>query len=154
MRCESWYSFAARIRQRSKALGIDLQRLKNTRGVDLSVWPPRYDPDYLPSATEEYWLPEVECASQSERDEIIFLKLTRQIRYAWERSPFYRRLWQQAGVSPATLKSLDDLADFPVVQKSDLRAVQENNPPFGDLLCIEPSEVTRIHGTSGTTGRP
>ena len=32
--------------------------------------------------------------------------------------------------------------------------MQENNPPFGDLLCIEPAGITRIHGTSGTTGRP
>jgi phenylacetate-CoA ligase len=28
------------------------------------------------------------------------------------------------------------------------------HPPFGDYLGIEPGEVARIHGTSGTTGRP
>src|SRR5437762_10609697 len=27
-------------------------------------------------------------------------------------------------------------------------------PPYGEYLCIEPGEVARIHGTSGTTGRP
>jgi phenylacetate-CoA ligase len=76
------------------------------------------------------------------------------VQYAWERSPFYRRKWEQAGVSPESLKSLDDLARFPVVQKSELRAAQAASPPFGDYLCIEPREVARIHGTSGTTGRP
>jgi len=120
----------------------------------LTVWPPRYDQTYRPRAGEDFWFPEIECAEQGERDELIFLKLTSQIRYAWERSPFYRRRWQEAGVSPATLKSLEDLARFPVVQKSDLRAAQEEQPPFGDFLCIEPQEVARIHGTSGTTGRP
>jgi phenylacetate-CoA ligase len=85
---------------------------------------------------------------------VILAKLRAQIEYAWERSPFYRRRWEEAGVSPATLKSLDDLARFPVVQKSDLRAAQASAPPFGDYLCIEPSAVARIHGTSGTTGRP
>ena len=124
------------------------------RGNDLTVWPPRYDPTYRPSANDEYWFPEIECASPAERDEIIFLKLSRQIRYAWKYSPFYRKKWEEAGVSPVTLKSLDDLAQFPAIQKSDLRDAQGAHPPFGDYLCIEPSSVARIHGTSGTTGRP
>jgi phenylacetate-CoA ligase len=124
------------------------------RGVDLTVWPPRYDPAYRPAPDAEHWLPEVECAAPAARDALVFAKLTRQVRYAWERSAFYRRRWQEAGVSPETLKSLDDLARFPVVQKAELRAAQAAAPPFGDYLCIEPAEVARIHGTSGTTGRP
>ena len=135
-------------------MGIDLQQLKRTRGIDLTVWPPRYDPAYRPRDGEEHWFPEIECAESADRDEIIFLKLTNQVRYAWERSPFYRRRWQEAGVSPANLKSLDDLSRFPIVQKSDLRAAQERHPPFGDYLCIEADEIARIHGTSGTTGQP
>jgi phenylacetate-CoA ligase len=133
---------------------IDLQQLARTRGVDLTVWPPRYDPAYRPRPDEEYWIPELECADPAARDEVVFAKLSRQVRYAWERSPFYRRQWQEAGVSPDTLKSLDDLTRFPVVQKADLRAAQAAHPPFGDYLCIAPAEVARIHGTSGTTGRP
>ena len=134
--------------------GIDRERLKRERGVDVTVWPPRYDPAYRPRPGAEHWLPEVECADPAARDELIFAKLTRQVRYAWERSPFYRRKWQEAGVSPDTLKSLDDLGRFPAVQKAELRAAQAVHPPFGDYLCIEPAEVARIHGTSGTTGRP
>src|SRR5439155_676126 len=66
----------------------------------------------------------------------------------------YRRRWDAAGVSPATLRSLEDLAKFPVVQKVELRLSQAAAPPYGEYLCIEPGEVARIHGTSGTTGRP
>lgn len=128
--------------------------LRGTRGVDLTVWPPRYDPAYRPVPAAEHWLPEVECAEPAARDALIFAKLTRQVRYAWERSAFYRRRWEEAGVSPETLRSLDDLARFPVVQKAELRAAQAAAPPFGDYLCIEPAAVARIHGTSGTTGRP
>jgi phenylacetate-CoA ligase len=135
-------------------VGIDVQQLRRTRGIDLTVWPPRYDSGYRPRAGEEHWIPEIECAETGARDELIFLKLAQQIRYAWDRSPFYRRRWQEAGVSPETLKSFDDLARFPVVQKCDLQAAQERHPPFGDFLCIAPDEVARIHGTSGTTGRP
>ena len=124
------------------------------RGVDLSVWPPRYDGAYRPEPGAEHWLPEIECADPGDRDALIVAKLKRQLQYAWEKSAFYRRTWQEAGVSPDTLKSLDDLARFPVVQKSELRVAQSAAPPFGDYLCIEPDDVARIHGTSGTTGRP
>lgn len=135
-------------------MGIDFQQLKAVRGIDLTVWPPRYDPAYHPREGEQHWFPEIECAESADRDQIIFFKLANQIRYAWERSPFYRRRWEEAGVSPATLKGIDDLARFPVIRKSDLQASQHSHPPFGDYLCIEPGNVARIHGTSGTTGQP
>jgi phenylacetate-CoA ligase len=133
---------------------LDLRALGRRRGVDFSAWPPIYDTAYRPGPDQEHWLPEVECADPAARDELILAKLERQIRYAWERSPFYRRKWQEAGVSPATLKSLDDLRHFPVVEKAELRSAQAAAPPFGDYLCIAPDEVARIHGTSGTTGQP
>ncbi|MEX2147996.1 MAG: phenylacetate--CoA ligase family protein [Candidatus Rokuibacteriota bacterium] len=120
----------------------------------MTTWPPRYDPAYRPHPEAAYWAPDLECAPPAERDVVILAKLRAQVEYAWARSPFYRRRWEAAGVSPATLKSLDDLARFPVVQKADLRAAQASAPPFGDYLCIEPEAVARIHGTSGTTGRP
>src|SRR5437867_110310 len=125
-----------------------------TAGVDTSVWPPRYDPAYRPDPTADYWFPELECLSPETREALILDKLRRQVAWAWERSPFYRRKWDAAGVSPATLRSLEDLAKFPVVQKAELRLSQAAAPPYGEYLCIEPGEVARIHGTSGTTGRP
>ena len=118
------------------------------------AWPPRYDRTFRPLDDAEHWNPALECAPPAARDEVILGKLQAQVRYAWERSAFYRRRWREAGVSPDTLEHLDDLARFPVVRKEDLRAAQAAQPPFGDYLCLEPREVARIHGTSGTTGRP
>ena len=89
---------------------LDAAALRRTRGVDLTVWPPRYDLAYRPAPDAEHWLPEIECADPKVRDALIFAKPARQVRYAWEQSPFYRRKWQEAGVSPDTLKHLDDLA--------------------------------------------
>ncbi len=123
-------------------------------GLPSSAWPPRYDPGYRPARDAEYWSPDLECAEPKDRDGIILAKLQHQVRYAWEKSPFYRQRWEAAGVSPESLRSLADLARFPVVQKADLRAAQAAHPPFGDYLCIDPAEVARVHGTSGTTGRP
>ena len=117
-------------------------------------WPPRYDPAFRPPASAEHWSPALECAAPAERDAVILGKLRAQVRYAWERSAFYRTRWQAAGVSPDTLGSLEDLAKFPVICKEDLRSAQAAHPPFGEYLCLAPAEVARIHGTSGTTGRP
>jgi phenylacetate-CoA ligase len=133
---------------------IDLDEIARRRGIDLRVWPPRYDSTYRPAVSEEHWLPEVECAEPREREPLVLAKLRAQVRWAWERSAFYRRKWEAAGVSPDTVKTLRDLARFPVVHKHELRAAQAANPPFGDYLCVPPDEVARIHGTSGTTGRP
>ena len=118
------------------------------------AWPPRYDAAWLPAPEAEHWAPELECAKPAEREAVILGKLRAQVQWAWERSPFYRRAWEAAGVSPATLRTLADLRRFPVIQKADLRAAQAAHPPFGDYLCIALGEVARIHGTSGTTGRP
>src|SRR5262245_3417290 len=133
---------------------LDLARVRGARGVDLGLWPPRYDSAYAPASHETCWLPEVECAPPAARDGLILAKLRAQVQYAWDRCPFYRRKWEAAGVSPATLRSLADLAAFPVVEQAELRADQAAVPPFGDYLGIEPHEVARLHGTSGTTGRP
>lgn len=138
----------------SPLVSTDSASLRRVAGVDPSVWPPRYDRAYLPDDGAEYWSPELECAPTEVRNEIIFPKLVHQVRYAWEHSPFYRRKWEQAGVSPATLKTLEDFAKFPVVQKSELRADQAENPPFGSNICVPLTRIARIHGTSGTTGRP
>src|SRR5215475_13561536 len=119
-----------------------------------SIWPPTYDIGHLPPIDQEFWDATIECEDPLVRDELIFRKLRSQIEYAWEHSAFYRRHWDRAGVGPKSLNSLEDLSRFPVVQKRDLRAAQAAQPPFGDYLCIEPGEVARIHGTSGTTGRP
>ena len=72
--------------------------ITRARGVDISVWPPVYDSQYLPANDEEYWCPELECAPADVRDVVILQKLKKQVRYAWEHSPFYKKKWSEAGV--------------------------------------------------------
>jgi phenylacetate-CoA ligase len=65
------------------------------------------------------------------------------------RVPFYASAYRTAGVDPEAIRSLDDLRRLPVTTKADLR----DQYPFG-LLTIPRGQVARIHGSSGTTGRP
>jgi phenylacetate-coenzyme A ligase PaaK-like adenylate-forming protein len=118
------------------------------------TFPPHYDAGYLPSADSRYWFPRRETMPAAEREAAIVARLQQLTRYAWDSSPFYRRKWDAAGFHPDHLRSLEDFEAVPVVTKHDLREAQTRVPPFGDYLCVDPSEVHHIHGTSGTTGRP
>ncbi|MFQ6022614.1 MAG: phenylacetate--CoA ligase family protein [Acidiferrobacterales bacterium] len=117
-------------------------------------FPPRYDRDYLPDATSRYWFPQRETMPAGERERAIAERLRAVMHYAYEHAPFYRRKWDEAGVHPEHIHSLEDFERVPVVTKQELRDAQARVAPFGDYLCIPPSEVHHIHGTGGTTGRP
>jgi phenylacetate-CoA ligase len=85
-------------------------------------------------------------------DELRALQLDRlrdTLERVYEHVPHYRRAFDAAGVRPADLQSLADLARFPFTGKEDLRA----NYPFG-LFAVPREEVVRVHASSGTTGRP
>jgi phenylacetate-CoA ligase len=117
-------------------------------------WPPRYDENYRPPENQEHWFPNRETMDPGLRDEAILGRIQQLMAYAWERSPFYRHKWTEAGLEPGDIKSLEDFERVPVVRKEELRADQAANEPFGSYLCVPLSEVKHINGTSGTTGRP
>jgi phenylacetate-CoA ligase len=123
----------------------------------MEAWsfPASYDPNYLPAPGARYWFPRRETMPSADRERAILARLQEVTRYAWAHSPFYRRKWSDAGFHPDALRSLEDFeAKVPVVTKADLRQAQGLEPPFGDYLCVPEQAVHRIHGTSGTTGRP
>jgi phenylacetate-CoA ligase len=72
-----------------------------------------------------------------------------QIAYLRERSAFYR---DKLGTDDAG--GLADIGRLPLTDKHELRATCTPENPFGAHLCAEPSEIVRIHSTSGTTGAP
>jgi len=64
-------------------------------------------------------------------------------------NPFYKNKFDELGILPQDIKTIDDIAKLPFTKKQDLR----NHYPFG-LFCVPMSEVVRIHSSSGTTGKP
>jgi phenylacetate-CoA ligase len=126
-----------------------------SEAMEFWSFPPSYHGGYLPEPGSRYWFPRRETMPAGERERAIVERLRAVCAYAYERAPFYRRKWDEAGFHPSQIKSPEDFeAKVPVVQKKDLRESQSRRPPFGDYLCIHEEEVFHIHGTSGTTGRP
>jgi len=61
---------------------------------------------------------------------------------------FYRHAFDEAGITPADIKSLADIRYLPFTEKQDLR----NHYPFG-MFAVPKDNVVRLHASSGTTGK-
>lgn len=95
---------------------------------------------------------DIEPIEKASRDEISALQLSRlkwSLRHAYDNVAFYKKSFDDAGVHPDDLNSLEDIAKFPFTVKSDLR----DNYPF-DMFAVPREQVSRIHASSGTTGKP
>ena len=95
---------------------------------------------------------ELDPAERMSVDELRATQLTRlqwTLKHAYENVPLYKRKFDEAGVHPEDLKALEDLRHFPHTTKDDLR----DTYPFG-MLAVPQEQVSRIHASSGTTGRP
>ena len=97
---------------------------------------------------EHYYQPEIECAS---REQILAWqneRLVQTVERVYNNVPYYRNLMEKKGVTPADIRSVDDLKKLPFLTKDDLRDAY----PYG-LLAAPLSDCVRIQSTSGTTGR-
>ncbi|MDK8871190.1 phenylacetate--CoA ligase PaaK [Paracoccus sp. SSJ] len=102
-----------------------------------------------PLAPERKELDPIEIASRDEIEALQFHRMKRSLKHAFENSPFYRNRFIEHDVHPEDLKSLTDIAKFPFTGKQDLR----DTYPFG-MFAVPQSKLVRIHGSSGTTGKP
>lgn len=63
--------------------------------------------------------------------------------------PLFRQRMAERKLTPESLKTLADLAEFPFTIKADLRETY----PFGLFACPM-KQIVRLHASSGTTGKP
>ena len=95
---------------------------------------------------------ELEPIETASRDEIQALQLERlrwTLQHAYDHVAHYRRAFDARGVHPGDLKTLADLALFPLTTKADLR----ENYPYG-MFAVPRQQIMRLHASSGTTGKP
>jgi len=75
--------------------------------------------------------------------------LRNKVEQLYARVPFYRELFDSNGIAPKDIQTVHDLHKIPFTKKNALR----DNYPFG-LFTVPQNEVTRLHCSSGTTGKP
>jgi len=95
------------------------------------------------------WNPEAECMDRGQIRELQEEKLRKTVKRMYENVPLYRDRMKEKGIEPGDIKGLDDLKHLPFIDKPDLR----DQFPFG-LFSSPKSDIVRIHGSSGTTGKP
>jgi len=102
-----------------------------------------------------YWDEAKETLPRQEREQQTLSALQSTLHHAYDSLPFYRRHYDAQGFHPASVRSLQDFTGkVPVITKQMLRDDQEEHPPFGSYLGVETGELARIHGSSGTSGKP
>ncbi len=98
-----------------------------------------------------YWNPKIETLARPRLEALQLAKLQRQMAWAQQRSPWFRRTLH--GIDPSELRSLDDLRSLPMVTREQWMASQLQHPPYGELPTLGGAGAIRVHTTSGTTGR-
>ena len=91
----------------------------------------------------------IESASRDELEALQLHRLRWSLGHAYRNVAHYRRAFDAVGVQPEDLNHLADLGRFPFLVKDHLR----EHYPFG-LFAVPREQVSRIHASSGTTGKP
>jgi len=95
------------------------------------------------------WNEKIETLSREELYELQSERLRETVTRTYNSVPFYKQKFDEIGLSPEDIKTVDDLRKVPFTNKTDLR----DNYPYG-LFGVPMKDIVRIHASSGTTGKP
>ncbi len=96
-----------------------------------------------------FWEKDKETMDRKELENLQVELLRENIEYAYNNVPFYRKKFDEYGITKESIRSIEDIRKLPFTTKNDFR----DNYPFG-LLARPMKEIVRIHSSSGTTGKP
>lgn len=102
----------------------------------------------IPNDNCPFFNEKMETMTRAEIEALQLERLQATVRHCMN-SPFYKKRFQEAGITPEEIKSLDDIRRIPFTTKQDLR----DTYPFG-MASVPLRECTRLHSSSGTTGTP
>lgn len=86
--------------------------------------------------------------------ETIDQRLQQTIAHLYHNAPAFQRRMDDAGLKPADIETVTDLARLPVFRKDDLIELQRQKPPFGGLLAVPISELRRLFQSPGPINEP
>ena len=93
------------------------------------------------------WDERMETLTGSDLEALQVERLRSTIQRVWDAGVPYRDRMEEAGLSPDSVRGLEDLAALPFSRKQDFR----ESFPLG-MLAVPLERVVRLHASSGTTG--
>ena len=103
---------------------------------------------FIPEDSSPYFNREMETLSRAEIEALQLQRLQQTVAHCMQ-SPFYKKRFEEIGLKPEAIQSLQDLRKIPFTTKQDLR----DTYPFG-MASVPLRECVRFHSSSGTTGTP
>lgn len=97
---------------------------------------------------QAYFNADIELASRDYLRAIQSARLIKMVENCYNHVPFYKKKFDEIGLLPGDIKSIEDITKLPFTVKQDLR----DNYPFG-LFAVPNETLVRIHASSGTTGK-
>ena len=97
---------------------------------------------------ENYFEPDLETAPREVLHWIQSRRLIKMVENCYRNVPLYKKRFDEIGLLPGDIKSIDDISKLPFTYKNDLR----DNYPFG-MIAVPKEQLVRIHASSGTTGK-
>ncbi len=95
-----------------------------------------------------YFQKDIETMPREQIRQLQSERLVQTVKRVYDSVKCYRKKMDEAGVKPEDIKGIEDITKLPFTVKHDLR----ENYPFG-FVSADMSEITRIHASSGTTGK-
>ena len=74
--------------------------------------------------------------------------LRRQMAFLAAHSPYYKRIFAEHHIAPASIRTIEDLQRLPFTEKADLQRYND------DFRCVPKEEIIDYITTSGTLGEP
>ena len=102
----------------------------------------------LPNDNSPFFDEKMETMTRAQIEALQLERLQATVRHCMN-SPFYKSRFEEIGLKPEDIKTLDDITRIPFTTKQDLR----DTYPFG-MASVPLRECTRLHSSSGTTGTP
>jgi phenylacetate-CoA ligase len=100
-----------------------------------------------------YWNPSHETMPRDELEALQVRKLRNLLGWAESQVPYHAKRLNDAGVTPGSISSLDDLSRIPFMTRDEWMQGQLDHPPYGPILAAPEESAIRYHLTSGTTGK-
>jgi phenylacetate-CoA ligase len=108
---------------------------------------------------QKYWDPKIELMSPSELRILQERRLRQAVQYAYHRSLYYKKTFDEVGIRPEDIRTLEDINKIPLLDKykirdSTQRSVEAGKRSFHEFITVPEETFVTVHTTSGTTGVP